>query len=130
MRIGELAKAAGVNIQTIRYYERIGLLQADGRSPAGYRWYQPGAVAFLRRVKHAQRLGFTLVELKQLFELRGQANAGEQLRCLAETKIRLLTRRIETFQNMRHEIQEFLESCGCSREEPCEVARALLQSHV
>lgn len=130
MRIGELAKAVGVNIQTLRYYERIRLLQPAGRSPAGYRLYEPSAVAFLKHIKHAQRLGFTLTELKQLLEPREQVTQEEQLRRLAKTKVSELARRIESLQNMQHEIQGFLENCGCSREEPCEVARALSLSHV
>jgi DNA-binding transcriptional MerR regulator len=126
MRIGELAKAAGISVQTIRYYERIGLLYPDGRSSAGYRSYEAGAVTFLKHVKHAQRLGFTLAEQKQLFEPREQTNGGERLRRLADTKLRQLTHRIEMLQNMQYEIQQFLEGCGCNHDKPCEVARALL----
>ena len=66
LRIGEVASLAGVNVQTLRYYERRGLLADPGRTPAGYRLYPEDAVQFVRFVKGAQDLGFTLVEVEQL----------------------------------------------------------------
>lgn len=68
LRSGQVAVAAGVNIQTLRYYERRGLLAEPDRSPGGHRLYDEEAVTVLRVIKAAQRLGFTLEEVAELLE--------------------------------------------------------------
>ncbi|MGC4939226.1 MerR family transcriptional regulator [Kribbella sp. DT2] len=68
LRSGQVADAAGVNLQTLRYYERRGLLAEPDRSPGGHRLYPPEAVTVLRVIKAAQRLGFTLEEISDLLE--------------------------------------------------------------
>ncbi|MBI5097012.1 MAG: MerR family transcriptional regulator, partial [Nitrospirae bacterium] len=68
--IGKLARLAGVNIQTIRYYERAGLLHPISKTGAGYRLYGEGELKRLRFVRHAKELGFTLKEIKELMDLR------------------------------------------------------------
>ena len=69
LRRGQVAAAADVNIETLRYYERRGLLAEPARSPGGHRLYPPEAVTVLRVIKAAQRLGFTLDEVADLLEL-------------------------------------------------------------
>ena len=69
LRSGELADAVGVNLQTLRYYERRGLLAEPQRSPGGHRLYPAEALAVLRVIKTAQRLGFTLDEVAELVDL-------------------------------------------------------------
>lgn len=69
LRSGELADAAGVNLQTLRYYERRGLLEEPDRSPGGHRLYPAEALTMLRVIKTAQRLGFTLEEVSELVVL-------------------------------------------------------------
>jgi DNA-binding transcriptional MerR regulator len=69
MRTGDVARAAGVNQQTVRYYERRGLLAEPDRSTGGHRLYPPEAVSVLRVIKAAQRLGFTLDEVADLLEV-------------------------------------------------------------
>ncbi|MEV1289201.1 MerR family transcriptional regulator [Micromonospora sp. NPDC049679] len=71
LRSGELAAAAGVNPQTLRYYERRGLLAEPDRSPGGHRLYPAEALTILRIIKTAQRLGFTLDEVAELVDLGG-----------------------------------------------------------
>lgn len=70
LRIGELASRAKVNLETIRYYEREGLMRPPGRTPAGHRAYLPQEELRLRFIKRAQALGFTLTEIKELLALR------------------------------------------------------------
>jgi MerR family copper efflux transcriptional regulator len=70
MQIGEVARRAGVNIQTLRYYERRGILPSPTRRPSGYREYSPDTVAFVRFIKRAQHLGFNLRDVGELLELR------------------------------------------------------------
>ena len=69
MRTAEVAATAGVNVQTLRYYERRGLLPAPERLGSGYRSYTPEAVRVVRFVKRSQQLGFTLDEIGSLLEL-------------------------------------------------------------
>ncbi|MEU4762135.1 MerR family transcriptional regulator [Actinosynnema sp. NPDC023794] len=70
LRSGQLAEAAGVNHQTLRYYERRGLLSEPERTPGGHRVYPPEALTVLRMIKAAQRLGFTLDEISDLLDVR------------------------------------------------------------
>jgi MerR family mercuric resistance operon transcriptional regulator len=97
LRSGQLAEAAGVNLQTLRYYERRGLLSEPDRTLGGHRVYPPEAVTVLRVIKAAQRLGFTLDEIADLLAIgRHQHDAGLQARAAAkladvETKIADLT---------------------------------------
>jgi DNA-binding transcriptional MerR regulator len=76
LRSGQVADAAGVNIQTLRYYERRGLLTRPDRSPGGHRLYSPSTVAVLRIIKAAQRLGFTLEEVAELLEAGGHRHGA------------------------------------------------------
>lgn len=88
LRSGQVAEAAGVNVQTLRYYERRGLLPEPGRSPGGHRLYREDAVTVLRVIKAAQRLGFTLEELAELLEAgrhrHGRPVVGLQERAAAK----------------------------------------------
>ncbi|MEV7123919.1 MerR family transcriptional regulator [Kitasatospora griseola] len=88
LRTGQVAEAAGVNIQTLRYYERRGLLPEPDRSPGGHRLYDDQAVTVLRVIKAAQRLGFTLEEVAELLETgrhrHGRPVAGLQERARAK----------------------------------------------
>ncbi|MBW8485616.1 MerR family transcriptional regulator [Actinomadura sp. PM05-2] len=89
MRSGQVAAAAGVNPQALRYYERRGLLPEPDRGPGGHRLHPPGTVAVLRAVKTAQRLGFTLDEIAGLLAA-GHRDAG-----LARMKLAEVERRID-----------------------------------
>jgi MerR family mercuric resistance operon transcriptional regulator len=97
LRSGEVAEAAGVNLQTLRYYERRGLLNEPDRSPGGHRLYPAATVTVLRVIKAAQRLGFTLNEVAELLETarhhhRRPSDAGLAARAqskLAETEARI-----------------------------------------
>src|SRR2546427_283626 len=80
LTIGQVATAADVNIQTIRYYERRGLFAAPKRTAAGYRQYADDAVARLRFIKHAQELGFSLREIQELLGLRVRHGAACDVR--------------------------------------------------
>ena len=77
LRTGQIAEAAGVNQQTLRYYERRGLLAEPDRSPGGHRLYPPETVTVLRVIKAAQRLGFTLEEIAELL-VAGQHHHGRK----------------------------------------------------
>ena len=96
LRSGEVADAAGVNLQTLRYYERRGILEEPARSLGGHRIYPPETVTLLRVIKAAQRLGFTLDEVSDLLDAAGRqpqvASAGLNARArekLADIEVKL-----------------------------------------
>lgn len=70
MTIGQVAKAAGVGVETVRFYERVGLIPDPPRRPSGYREYPPDAVHRIEFIKRAKALGFTLAEIGELLSLR------------------------------------------------------------
>ena len=78
LTIGTLAKEVGVNIETVRYYERLKLLTPTDRKPSGYRLYDGEALTRLRFIKNAQALGFTLHEITELLNLRVSSTAPGQ----------------------------------------------------
>lgn len=112
LRIGELAAAAGVNIETVRYYERRGLLPAPYRSLNGYRRYDTESVRVLRFIKRAQALGFTLREVGELLRLRDPRGVPcERVRARAEEKIAEIVSRERQLAAMRRALEELVRSC-------------------
>ena len=119
MRIGELAAQAEVNIQTVRLYERLGLLKKPKRLSSGYRDYTAEAVQLLRFIKRTQKLGFTLSEIKTLVELRAQGNyTATDMRDIAEAKLQQIDEKILHLQAMRNAIEHGMERCKCSSPYP------------
>lgn len=112
MRIGEVAARAGVNIQTLRYYERRGLLPEPERGGSGYRTYDPETVRLVRFIKRAQELGFTLREIGELIELR-RSRRGVEVRTRAEAKIEDIERRVRQLGAMRDALGELVKACEC-----------------
>jgi MerR family transcriptional regulator, mercuric resistance operon regulatory protein len=112
MRTSEVADQAGVNTQTLRYYERRGLLPQPPRSPAGYRDYPVSVVGVLRFVKRSQQLGFTLDEIEDLLHLAGGGpNSCDQARALAEQHAAELDRKITDLTRMRASLGELVATC-------------------
>jgi Hg(II)-responsive transcriptional regulator len=116
MRSAQVAAEAGVNLQTLRYYERRGLLPAPPRLESGYRAYHPDAVRTVRFVKTAQRLGFTLEEIDSLLDLAagGPANC-EAAQAVATAKVTELERRIDDLTAMRDSLQQLVATCSRPR---------------
>lgn len=114
LTIGQLARRAGVHLETIRYYERRRLLPRPPRTPSGYRQYAPDSVERLRFIKRAQALGFTLEEIRGLLELRlekpsGQACAAVEAR--AEEKIAVIDRKLAELSAMRRRLESLVAKC-------------------
>ncbi|NUT36659.1 MAG: MerR family transcriptional regulator [Hamadaea sp.] len=115
MRSGELAEAAGVNQQTLRYYERRGLLAEPRRSPGGHRMYPADALTALRVIKTAQRLGFTLDEVAELVDLgthRHGRRAARSLQRRAATKLDEIEAKIADLQVIAASLRAALDA-GC-----------------
>jgi len=112
MRTHEVADRAGVNAQTLRYYERRGLLAEPPRSPAGYRDYPVSVVGVLRFVKRSQELGFTLVEVEELLSLaEGGPDSCDRARSLAVDHVAEVGRKIADLQRMHASLGELVATC-------------------
>lgn len=113
LTIGHLAREAGVGVETIRFYERRGLLPEPDRSPSsGYRRYQPGAARRLLFIRHAKQLGFTLDEIQELLELRvDPASTCADVRRRAEAKIADIERRVASLEGMRGALERLAKQC-------------------
>src|SRR5947209_4073737 len=100
LTIGHVARRAGVGIETVRFYERQGLLNRPARSPSsGYRLYEEEVVARLQFILRAKELGFTLKEIKELLSLRvDPATSCDDVKARAEVKIADIEERIATLQ--------------------------------
>jgi MerR family transcriptional regulator, copper efflux regulator len=123
--IGELARRAGVGIDTVRYYERSGLLAPHSRLPSGFRRYRDLEVARLRFIRRAQSLGFTLGEIKSLLKLSAQRNIA-QVKRSAQAKLEDVERRMKELQRVRDGLAELISECpGHGRADQCPILRAL-----
>ncbi|MEK6407748.1 MAG: heavy metal-responsive transcriptional regulator [Acidobacteriota bacterium] len=119
MRIGEVAAQAEVNVQTVRLYERLGLLKKPGRRASGYREYTEDAVMSIRFVKQAKGLGFTLTEIKSLLDMRENgAHTIAEMRALAEARLSAIDEKIRQLQSMREAIHHGLSRCDCPEQFP------------
>jgi Hg(II)-responsive transcriptional regulator len=126
VRTSEVARQAGVNAQTLRYYERRGLLAAPPRSPGGYREYPGSAVRVLRFVKRAQELGFSLDEIEGLLHLADGGPDCAAVQDLVAVKVRDLEARIADLQRMRARLVDFAGRCDLPRtDRRCELLDAL-----
>ncbi|MBA4189277.1 MAG: heavy metal-responsive transcriptional regulator [Planctomycetaceae bacterium] len=112
LTIGQLAKQAEVGVETIRFYEREGLLAEPDRTASGYRQYPPEAVERVKFLRRAQWLGFTLRDAKGLLELRDDPDADRaDIHARATEKLADIDARIADLQAMRAELARVLTSC-------------------
>ncbi len=112
LRTGELAEQGGVNLQTIRYYEREGLLPKPPRSSSGYRFYPSDAVRRVRFIKRAQELGFSLAEIRQLLTIRVDPMKDcADVRRLAQEKIADIAAKIQTLERMSDVLTGLAGTC-------------------
>jgi MerR family mercuric resistance operon transcriptional regulator len=112
MSVGQLAKKAGVNVETVRYYERIGLLPQPQRLASGYRLYSDEDVTRLQFIRHAKELGFTLNEIRELLTLRVDAKCNcDDVRIRAEEKIRDISQKIEQLERIRDVLNQLVKAC-------------------
>jgi Hg(II)-responsive transcriptional regulator len=112
LRTGDLARLAEVNVETLRFYERKGLLPVPPRRASGYRDYPPETVDFVRFIRRAQTLGFSLREIKELLALRSvpRATCGDVV-VLARKKVQEIDTRITDLRAMRAALTKLLRGC-------------------
>jgi Hg(II)-responsive transcriptional regulator len=126
MWISEAAEQAGVNVQTLRYYERRGLLPKLPRRSSGYREYPDEAVRIVRFVKRAQELGFSLDDVGELLGLRRYSGRNRQrIRTIAERRIRQIEQKIAELDRMRHALRTLVQTCHDGSTLECPIIEAL-----
>ena len=111
LTIGRVAQAAGVNVETIRYYQRRGLLDEPEKPPGGHRRYAASAARRVRFIRRAQQLGFTLQEVKGLLLLEDGQSCRER-RLLAEHKLAVIEARMADLSRMRRLLKGLIVECA------------------
>jgi MerR family copper efflux transcriptional regulator len=125
MGIGAIAKRAGVGVDTVRYYERAGLLEPRQRLASGYRRYTDDEVARLRFIRRAQALGFSLKEIQELLSLSTKRDVARVKRT-AEAKLKDIDARIAELQRVRGGLAVLVNACpGHGRLADCPILQAL-----
>ncbi len=126
MTIGQVAKLADVGVETIRFYEREGLIEEPPRRASGYRQYPTDTVDQLRFIRRSKELGFTLKEIKELMSLRdGGGRRRGEVRKIAEAKMQDIDQKLARLQAMRSALYGLVESCAYGRRPTCPILEAL-----
>ena len=113
LTIGQVAGLAGVGVETIRFYERRGLIQEPPRRASGYRQYPPEAVAWVRFIRKAKTLGFSLKEVKELLALRiDPQTTCADVKSPAGAKIVDIEKKIEVLERMRTALETLVAACS------------------
>jgi MerR family mercuric resistance operon transcriptional regulator len=112
LTIGQLAKQTEIGLETIRFYEREGLIKNPPRRPSGYRAYPPETVQRVRFIRIAKELGFSLKEIGELLDLRvNPVKSCAHVKTIAEDKITDIEQRIRTLQRMRKTLRNLVAAC-------------------
>src|SRR5204863_339853 len=126
MWISEAAEQAGVNVQTLRYYERRGLLPRPPRRASGYREFPDEAVRVVRFIKRTQELGFTLDEVEELLRLRRNSGRNRaRIRSVAEQRIVQIEQKIAELDRMKGALKALVHSCHEGTTLECPIIEAL-----
>lgn len=127
LKIGEVAERGGVNLQTIRYYEREKLLPEPPRLASGYRVYPDRTVRRVRFIKRAQEIGFTLAEIRELLAIRIETDRDSaEVRALAIAKIASIEDKIQTLHRMKEALHRITERCpGCGPANECPILESI-----
>lgn len=113
LTIGEVAKQTGIGVETVRFYEKSGLIDEPPRTEAGYRQYPEDTASRVRFIRHAKELGFTLTEIKELLNLRlDPRTTCEDVRQVAEEKLRNVRAKIQSLQAIEMALGELIGACA------------------
>ncbi len=129
MTIGQIARAADVGVETVRFYEREGLIAEPPRRMSGYRQFPPETVDQLRFIKRAKALGFALKEIRDLLTMRvARGTTCRQVKARANAKITDIEARIKDLQRMKRALTKLAEACtGSGPVDACPILAALGQ---
>lgn len=126
MNIGKLAKSSGVNAKLIRHYESIGLIPKASRSMSGYRVYSENDVQFLRFIKRARGLGFSMKEIKKLISLwRNKSRTSRDVKSLALAHVQNLESKIHDMQEMVANLRRLARLCHGDSRPDCPIIKGL-----
>jgi Hg(II)-responsive transcriptional regulator len=129
LHTSELARLAGVNRETIRFYERKGLLPEPERTSGGYRLYSSADLDRLLFIRNAQQLGFTLQEIKELLEIAdGRISGCAEVKQLAQKKVDFINEQIKSLSKLRKVLNELIQQCsGSGSITDCPIIESLSQ---
>jgi MerR family copper efflux transcriptional regulator len=127
LTIGKIAHSAGVGVETVRFYERQGLIAAPQRTPSGYRQYPEGTVARIRFIRRAKALGFSLRDIRDLLALRiDPVTSSAEVKARAQAKITEIEHKIDALQQMKETLVSLTTACdGCVPVSVCPILEAL-----
>ena len=112
VHIGKAANVAGVSVDTIRFYQRLGLIKSAGRSAGGYRLFDGEQIRDLTFVRHAQELGFSLTEVKELLPLRQKHHVCSEVQSMLNHKLGAVREKINSLSRLEAELAEAFRSCN------------------
>jgi DNA-binding transcriptional MerR regulator len=125
LSIGDTARQIGMSVDTLRYYEKIGLLPRIARDPGGRRRYEPGDLSRLRFIQRAQRCDFSLDEIRQLLEFKGcRDTARPEVAQLTEQKLQEIRHRMADLDQLQQELERLLKLCRGS-DQGCPIIEGL-----
>lgn len=129
LTIGQVADQAGVGVETVRFYQRKGLVEEPPRPPTRHRRYPPEAVARIRFIRGAQNLGFSLKEIEELMQLRiAPGTSKGEIKARAEAKVTEIEEKIRDLQRMRDTLLKLIGACeGIGTLEDCPILEAFDQ---
>ena len=113
MTIGNVSKQSGIGVETVRFYEKSGLINEPPRTESGYRQYPPNTVVRIQFIKRAKELGFTLKEIKELLNLRlDPMTSCDDVRQVAEEKLKNILAKIQSLQGIEKALGELIGACA------------------
>jgi DNA-binding transcriptional MerR regulator len=126
LAIGRLAELAATKVQTVRYYEEIGLIRPFMRSDGGHRLYEPEAVNRLKFIRHARELGFGIQAIRELLKLSDNPETScEAADAIARAQLEQVEIRLEKLRALRKELSRMVQECGHGRVCHCRVIEVL-----
>jgi Cu(I)-responsive transcriptional regulator len=126
LAIGELGRRTGTKVETIRYYERIGLLAAPLRTAANYRAYGPEHLSRLSFIRRSRDLGFSLEQVRALLDLSDdRSRSCQAVDAIAEQHLAEVDRKIADLQALRRELASMIDQCRCGTVAECRIIDAL-----
>ena len=129
--IGTLSRRTGVNIETIRYYERIGLIPPPPRTDSGRRLYGPEETRRLTFIRHARELGFDISAIRIMLDLQDVPEAScKQVSQIATDQLEVVESRIRRLLGLRTELTRMIKECGNGRVASCRIIEVLGESHL
>ena len=128
MKIGAVARQAGITVETVRFYEKKGLLQPPARNESGYRIYSPESLQHLLFITRSKELGFSLKEIKELLQLREAPDTTcTEIKAQAEKKIIEVERKIQDLEQIKEGLIQVTNSCpGAGSLRNCTIIEAIL----